>query len=120
MSYTAEEVQAIKAVITVIWSDTVAKKINVNDDVVYVVNKVLQAIENCSKQIEELFSTLNSTVGGLTAFSKHWLLKLASEISQAIDIAMNDPNSGKQNTACVNKAALNFKSELEMASQGIL
>ena len=110
-----EYVKAINA----IWSGSMSgnTEANINDEVVRLVDLALDEIANCSKQ----FAVIHVIYSVFYSAPTSWAALLVSVGMSSTDVAdwINVLKGNLQYRACVNAAAVNYKSGVQMALWGI-
>lgn len=114
MALTPEEQERVKATVAAIWNQSIADSLDYNDEVAEVVLKAVKAISECSESIKKLLIDATSEVAALY-LTIPWLLELGRDIAAEL-VTSKVVGSHR---ACINTAAANWRSPLEMASLGI-
>ncbi|WP_313087158.1 hypothetical protein [Stutzerimonas nitrititolerans] len=117
MALTPEQIEVTKALVSSIWTPSIANSLNYNEEVEEVVRLATQQIGQCSAYIYNLFAalTLGAVGGAAVIYSKQWMRDLGLDVAKAVA----DNKNNFQARACINTAAASYRSPLEMASLGI-
>lgn len=114
MSLDPDTLDKTYKLVKMFWGDFHANRINYNDEVVDVVCKTNKAMADCNAIIHTTLLTLaTGSAGASVIYSRPWLMDVAYDLLKIVD----DNKRGW--AACINTAAANFRTDLEMASQGI-
>lgn len=114
MALTIEQQNDLKKTVAAIWNQSIADSLDYNDEVAGVVLNAVKAISDCSESIKKLLIDATSEVAALY-LTIPWLLEASRDIALEL---VNSKITGSHR-ACINVAAANWRSPLEMASAGI-
>ncbi|MBP2328500.1 hypothetical protein JOF56_008885 [Kibdelosporangium banguiense] len=106
---TPEEQEALRSVAAAIWTPELAAGWNMNNDVADVLSRATQAILRCS----EAFALVPKPPGFIPGLS--YLVKYARNLVDYFSAVRGN----RTYRACVVTTALNYRTEIELASEGI-